>query len=62
MSIRRERGEIVAECNECGAEYPGGTLEWGQFIMDLKDEGWRFRKVNDEWEHRCPDCVGERSR
>lgn len=56
--IRKDNGELIAECNECSAEFAGGAFEWSEFIQDLKDNGWKFRKEDDEWEHFCPDCVG----
>lgn len=54
--IRTVKGELIAECTECGEEFPGGTLEWADFIADLKDKGWRIKKDGDEWIHTCPDC------
>ena len=54
--IHTERGEMIAECNECGTELPGGTLEFREFIADLKSEGWKIKKDGDEWQHICPDC------
>lgn len=35
--IRKEHGELIAECNECGEEFEGGTLDFQEFIADLKD-------------------------
>ena len=55
--IRTERGEKVAECNECGIEEFGGTLDFAEFVQQLKDTGWRIRKDGDEWVHECPDCA-----
>lgn len=57
--IHRDNGELVAECTDCGEDYNGGTLEWNEFIAELKDVGWQIRKVDDEWEHLCPDCREE---
>ncbi len=54
--IRKERGELIAECNECGDEFPGGVLEWSEFIADLKANGWRIKKDGDEWIHECESC------
>lgn len=32
------------------------TDAWNHF----KDKGWRtFKNKNDQWEHRCPECVGK---
>lgn len=49
-------GELVCECNECGSEHYGGCLEFGEFVTDLKEQGWRIRKEEDEFIHLCPDC------
>lgn len=54
--IRKVKGELVAECNECGDEFPGGVLEWFPFINDMKENGWKITKDGDEWIHLCPDC------
>lgn len=56
--IHRENGELVAECDCCGTEFPGGTLEWDAFIADLKREGWRIKKDGETWEHYCEECAG----
>lgn len=60
--IRCERGELVAECNECGDTFAAGfTGDFHDFIRDLKDEGWKIEREEgdgaDEWLHFCPDCV-----
>lgn len=57
--ISKNRGELVAECDNCGEEFLGYTLDWYEFICDLKDEGWKIRKDVDEWLHFCPSCVAE---
>lgn len=49
-------GELVCECNECGEEIHGGTMEFREFVDDLKRTGWKIRKEEDEWMHFCPDC------
>ena len=53
---RREKGELLAECDGCGEEFPGGVLEWQDFIDDLKANGWRIHKEGEEWQHHCPEC------
>ena len=57
--IRTTKGELVAECNECGVEHYGGTLEFRDFIADLKDCEWKIVKDGDEWRHLCPMCAEE---
>lgn len=54
--IRRDKGELVAECDDCGEEFPGGVSEFNDFIQSLKDAGWRIRKDGDDWVHICTCC------
>ena len=55
--IRKEDGEFVCECNECGIEEFGGTMEdFREFVQQLKDTGWKIRKLEGEFMHFCPDC------
>lgn len=56
MTIRTDGGELVCECNECGSEVYGGTLNFREFVADLKDQGWKIGKDEDGWSHTCPDC------
>lgn len=64
MSIRKVKDEFVAECNDCGTEEYGGTIDiksqsgFREFVQLLKDQGWRIKKDDDsdEWKHYCPEC------
>lgn len=31
--------------------------DWHAMIAELKDEGWRIQKDDDDWIHICPGCV-----
>lgn len=54
------KGELCAECDECGEEHYGGTLEFRDFIADLKDCEWKIKPDGDGgWEHLCPACAEE---
>ena len=56
--IRKVKGEYVCECDACGEEAYGGTLEdFREFVEEIKAQGWRARKEDDSWLHRCPDCA-----
>jgi len=56
--IRKQDGEFVVECNDCGTRLYGGVIEdFREFVADIKENGWSVRKVEDEWEHYCEDCV-----
>ncbi len=55
--IRREGGDLVAECDECGETREAETDDFHDFVEELKDAGWRIRKEDGEWKHRCPDVA-----
>ncbi|MFI5113527.1 MAG: hypothetical protein ACHP7J_00180 [Terriglobales bacterium] len=57
--LKKHKGELAVECDECGTEAFGGTADFQQFIQDIKDQGWKIRKVDDEWVHKCPSCAEE---
>lgn len=55
--IRREKGELIAECTECGTEFAGGVEDdFRAFIQSMKAAGWLVRKDGEDWEHLCEDC------
>lgn len=58
MSIRTVRGELLCECDECGAEAWGGCQDsFRAFVEELKEQGWKPVKTDDGWEHLCPSCA-----
>ncbi len=55
--IRKEKGELIAECDECGTEFPSGIeVDLRSFVGGLKDAGWSIEKDEGEWLHICPEC------
>jgi hypothetical protein len=57
--IYRERGDLVAECEECGETTEGdirGERVFLAFVAELKDRGWKIRNEDGDWLHYCPDC------
>lgn len=59
--IRKVRGEYVCECTDCGGEQFGGVLEdFGEFVDELKGDGWLVVKEGDEWCHYCEECKESR--
>lgn len=52
-------GQLVTfTCDECGEEYEI-VGDFRDAWEAAKDDGWRcFKNDDDEWEHRCQDCVG----
>lgn len=57
--IAKRDGELECECDECGETEPGDTLEFKDFIADLKDKEWLIRKEEGQWCHYCPACAGD---
>ncbi len=58
MSLHRDHGEIVFECDGCGETLETLTTDFWAAAAKLKDEGWRTRKRGQEWEHFCSeDCA-----
>lgn len=57
--LKKNRGETGVECDECGSEEWAGTLEFREFIDDLKEQGWCIKNVGGEWSHYCPDCEAQ---
>jgi hypothetical protein len=60
MSIERNGSDIHFVCDVCDAfsqdfEASDFTSSWN----GLKIEGWRAFKEDNEWQHRCPKCVGK---
>ena len=60
--ITTEKGELKAECDNCGDEEYGGTLDprsqddFKTFVQELKRKGWKTKKIGDEWTHKCRLC------
>ncbi len=53
---RNHNGECGLECDECGAEFWGGILDFREMIQAAKNAGWLIHKSGEAWEHECPDC------
>lgn len=51
---------FILNCDGCSysEEFQVGN-NWGEFIEDAKEKGWRFKKFDDgNWEHYCDVCYG----
>lgn len=46
---------MTIECEKCSfiTDYEG---IWKDCVAEAKEDGWRFRKVDEEWQHFCSDC------
>ena len=54
--LKKSKGEQGVECDECGKTQWGGTLEFREFLDDIKSQGWKIRKDGEDWTHTCPEC------
>lgn len=55
--IDRQGNKILIECDSCpevfeGAEDASFTDTWN----DAKRDGWKTRKIGEDWVHGCPKC------
>lgn len=57
MTIEKQYGEIVAVCDDCGAESSGfWNDEFHLLISHIKAYGWVIKKDGSDWLHFCHDC------
>jgi hypothetical protein len=57
MSTDHQYGKLIFVCDTCEERIEfdpqdGFQTAWAQ----LKTEGWKTRKIRDEWVHGCPQC------
>lgn len=60
MTIERQGDIVSIICDTCGEEYRGAPREEFSDVWALaKRDGWRVRKIANEWMHGCskPNCV-----
>ena len=55
MSIERFNGIYTPTCDICGDELPG-EFDFYDVVNAKRREGWKSRKVNEEWQDVCCDC------
>jgi hypothetical protein len=55
--IDRQGNRIVLECDSCEETFEGDEdAEWADVWAVAKREGWRSKKIGDEWIHGCGKC------
>lgn len=55
--IDRQNGKILIECDSCDEVFDGELgEEFAAVWASAKRDGWRSRKVADEWLHGCEKC------
>lgn len=58
----RQHGQIVFECDVCGSTLETEELYFNAAKLILDREGWKARRIGEDWLHSCPNCgvPGER--
>ena len=47
-------GAKMVTCDNCGTGFEADN--WDVARAQMKDEGWRTRRVDGEWAHFCDEC------
>lgn len=53
---RQHGGKIFFECDSCDAVLETEMTDFDDARLMLKTEGWKVRKIADEWLHGCSKC------
>jgi hypothetical protein len=55
--IDRQGYKILVECDSCSEVFEGDEdQEWNEVWPEAKREGWRTKKIANDWVHGCPKC------
>jgi hypothetical protein len=54
--IDRQGGKILVECDSCPEVLDTETGDFTEAREMMKREGWRVRKIANDWLHGCPSC------
>lgn len=55
--IDRQGSKILIECDSCDDVFEGDEdAEFAEVWAAAKREGWRTKKIGEEWVHGCGKC------
>ena len=60
--IDRCYGDYYVTCDACGKELDGVFSDFDEARDSMKTNGWRTRRIGDDWFHYCPECAPEMAR
>lgn len=43
-------------CDYCSTYTEYSVENWADLIENMKHDGWKIRKIDDEWKHACSKC------
>lgn len=53
--IIKEYGKYIVYCDGCDETLIEG-VSWREAVETVKQNDWKFEKIDGEWEHYCPTC------
>lgn len=56
MIDRQNGGIIYVECDSCDEVLDTETKDFEEARSVMRREGWKVRKIAEEWLHGCPHC------
>lgn len=56
MIDRQNGGILMIECDSCSEVLDTETKDFSEARNLMQREGWKVRKIADEWIHGCPRC------
>lgn len=56
MIDRQNGGILMIECDSCNEVLDTETKDFSEARALMQREGWKVRKIADEWLHGCPRC------
>lgn len=59
MSIEKFAGFFSLTCDNCGEELNEQFDEFHDAVEAKKDNGWKSKRINGDWEDWCDKCCEE---
>jgi hypothetical protein len=56
MSLDRQHGDVVFECDGCADTFETSTGDFDTAFAAVTREGWHALKTGDVWSHYCETC------
>lgn len=50
-------GDYYVCCDACGKELDGTFDSFDDAKDSMRFNGWKFRKIGEDWYHYCPECA-----
>ena len=48
------KNNYMVTCDNCGTGQE--CYNWADVMEFMRDEGWKKKLVDGQWEHYCPEC------